>query len=225
MGLLRGRINWGANQYLAPSAKRGKIRVCRTICNLIGQKHDTWSDWHGTKCKPLEKFATLERFATQLVKRMTPSLNWNKNRPQGFVGKRKSYQQSHQRRFKNHMAAKLTVNVTYRICLWTSPSSCLCGTRLCGRYQALHISLNLKPDQNCHGLLQFENKLSRGEISISLQYNCGAMDCTSLLKRKVLGSIPSERKFSFSSIFLYFLTFYNNPFFPNFVGNIITYLK
>ena len=56
-----------------------------------------------------------------------------------------------------------------------------------------------------------------------LQYNCGAMDCTSLLKRKVLGSIPSE--LGFSSIFLYFLNFYNNHFFPNFVGNIITYLK
>ena len=116
MGLLGGRINWGANHCLAPSVKRGKIRVCRTICNLIGQKHDTWSDWQGTECKPLEKFATLERFATQLVKRMTPSLNWNKNRPQGFVGKRKSYQQSHQRRFKNHMAAKLTVALVY--CSW-----------------------------------------------------------------------------------------------------------
>ena len=56
-----------------------------------------------------------------------------------------------------------------------------------------------------------------------LEYNCGAMDCTSLLKRKVLGSIPSE--LGFSSIFLYFLNFYNNHFFPNFVGNIITYLK
>ena len=59
MGLLGGRINWRANQCLAPSVKRGKIRVCRAICNLIGQKRDTWSDWQDTECKIGQKNDTL----------------------------------------------------------------------------------------------------------------------------------------------------------------------
>ena len=52
MGLLGGRINWGANQCLAPSVKHGEIRVCRAICNLIAQKRDIWSGWQDTECKP-----------------------------------------------------------------------------------------------------------------------------------------------------------------------------
>ena len=44
--------------------------------------------------------------------------NWNKNQSQGFVGKRKSNHLIHQRRFKNHTAAKLTVALVH--CTWRS---------------------------------------------------------------------------------------------------------
>ena len=123
MGLLGGRINWGANQCLAPSVKRGKIRVCRAICNLIGQKRDTWSDWQDTECKPRKNSRLLNDLRPNwskewhLIRLARPrAINWSKNHSHGFVGERKSYQQSHQRRFKNHMAAKLTVALVY--CSW-----------------------------------------------------------------------------------------------------------
>ena len=57
--LLRGR-----NQFV----KRGKICACLTICNLIGQKYDTWSDWQDSTCKPPEN--------SQVLNDVRP--NWSK---------------------------------------------------------------------------------------------------------------------------------------------------
>ena len=61
-------INWGTNLCLAPSVKRGKICVSLILCNLIGQKYDTWSDWQDSECKPRENLRLLNNVR----------LNWSK---------------------------------------------------------------------------------------------------------------------------------------------------
>ena len=90
-GCHAAEINWGVNQCLAPSVKRGKIYVCLTICDLIGQRHDTWSNWPESECKPRENLRILNDL------RPNWSIKWhliwiarprgakcNKNQPQGL---------------------------------------------------------------------------------------------------------------------------------------------
>ena len=61
-------INRGTNLCLAPSVKRGKICVSLILCNLTGQKYDTWSDWQDSECKPRENLRLLNNVR----------LNWSK---------------------------------------------------------------------------------------------------------------------------------------------------
>ena len=48
--------------------KAREICVSLILCNLIGQKYDTWSDWQDSECKPRENLRLLNNVR----------LNWSK---------------------------------------------------------------------------------------------------------------------------------------------------
>ena len=68
MVLLRGN-NQLRNKFMFGTERKAReICVSLILCNLIGQKYDTWSDWQDSECKPRENLRLLNNVR----------LNWSK---------------------------------------------------------------------------------------------------------------------------------------------------